>query len=225
MHELIDEIKYSKRKTLAIEVKAGGKVLLRAPIGASQARIERFVQAKSAWILSAKAKMSKIEAPQAQEYHDGATFLFLGKARPLHFVKNQKSALAFSLEEGLSLQASRQSEAQKLLITFYRQETRRLASHFINQYASKWNLDVKSLRINGAKTRWGSCSGKNSINISYRLAMTPIAAFEYVIVHELAHTVHHNHSAEFWHFLSQMLPDYDTRRGWLKQNARTLPEI
>lgn len=225
MHELIDEIKYSKRKTLAIEVKAGGKVLLRAPKGSSQARIESFIQSKTAWLLAAKAKMSKIEAPQAQEYHDGSTILFLGKAYPLHFVKNQKTALAFNFENGLGLQANRQSDAQKLLIAFYRQETRKLASHFINQYASKWNLDVKSLRINGAKTRWGSCSGKNSINISYRLAMTPIAAFEYVIVHELAHTVHHNHSAEFWHFLGQMLPDYETRRSWLKQNARTLPEI
>ncbi len=225
MHELIDEIKYSKRKTLAIEVKAGGKVLLRAPKGCSRERIERFIQEKRDWILSAKAKMSKIEAPRAQDYHDGATFLFLGKACPMHFVKNQKSALAFSFEEGLSLPASRQSDAQKLLIAFYRQESRKLASHFINQYASKWNLDVKSLKINGAKTRWGSCSGKNSINFSYRLAMTPIAAFEYVIVHELAHTLHHNHSAEFWHFLSQMLPDYEKRRAWLKQNGRFLPEI
>jgi len=225
MHELIDEIKYSKRKTLAIEVKAGGKVLLRAPKGCSRARIESFVQTKTTWILSAKAKMSKIAVPQAQEYQDGATFLFLGKAWPLHFVKNQKTALAFSFEDGLSLPASRQSDAQKLLIAFYRQETRKLASHYINQYASKWNLDVKSLKINGAKTRWGSCSGNNSINISYRLAMTPIAAFEYVIVHELAHTVHHNHSAEFWHFLGQMMPDYEKRRAWLKQNGRFLPEI
>ena len=225
MHELIDEIKYSQRKTLVIEVKAGGKVLLRAPKGCSRARIERFIQAKTAWILAAKAKMSKIEAPQSQEYQDGARFLFLGKAYPLHFVKNQKTALAFSFEEGLSMQASRQSDAQKLLIAFYRQETRKLASYFINQYASKWKLDVKTLKINSAKTRWGSCSGKNSINISYRLAMTPIAAFEYVIVHELAHTVHHNHSAEFWQFLSQMLPDFEKRRAWLKQNGRFLPEI
>ena len=225
MHELIDEIKYSKRKTIAIEVKAGGKVLLRAPKGCSRARIERFVQAKTAWLLAAKAKMSKIAAPQTQEYQDGATILFLGKAWPLHFVKNQKTAFAFSVEQGLTLQASRQSDSQKLLVAFYRQETRKLASHFINQYASKWKLDVKTLKINSAKTRWGSCSGKNSINISYRLAMTPIAAFEYVIVHELAHTVHHNHSAEFWHFLGQMLPDYESRRAWLKQNARTLPEI
>jgi len=225
MHDLIDEIKYSKRKTLAIEVKAGGKVLVRAPKGSSQVRIERFVQAKAAWILAAKAKMSKIEAPRTQEYHDGATILLFGNAYPLHFVKNQKTALAFSFDQGLSIQESRRSDAQNLLIAFYRQETRKLASHFINQYASKWNLDVKSLRISSAKTRWGSCSGKNSINISYRLAMTPMAAFEYVIVHELAHTVHHNHSAEFWHFLSQMLPDYETWRSWLKQNARSLPDL
>lgn len=225
MHELIDEIKYSKRKTLAIEVKAGGKVLVRAPKGSSQAQIERFVQAKKAWILTAKAKMGKIKAPLVQEYQEGATIIFLGKAYPLRFVKNQKKAMAFSFEEGLSIQKSRQSDAQKLLIAFYRQESRKLANHFINQYASKWNLDVTTLRINSAKTRWGSCSGKNSINISYRLAMTPITAFEYVVAHELAHTVHHNHSADFWHFLSQMMPDYEKHRAWLKQNGSFLPEI
>jgi hypothetical protein len=86
-------------------------------------------------------------------------------------------------------------------------------------------LQVKSIRITGAKRRWGSCSRQNSLNFSLRLAMVPPEALEYVVVHELAHTRHHDHSRAFWAFLEQMLPGYETQRRWLKQNGLKLPDF
>lgn len=226
MHELVDEIKYSNRKTIAIEVKPGGKVIVRAPKGTHKTAIERFVRQKSGWISQAKARMVKIDPGEVQQqYFDGAKILYRGSFWTLQFVDKVKNVLTFSTEKGFLLQRDRLDEAAKLLVNFYREETRQLASTYINHYAPKWGLTTGDVRITSAKTRWGSCSAKNGLNFSYRLAMVPLDAFEYVVVHELAHTRHHNHSPAFWHFLAQMLPDFQGRRLWLKQNGRKLPNV
>lgn len=224
MHELIDEIKYSQRRTIAIEVKPGGKVIVRAPKGTRKIAIDLFIRQKSSWITQAKARMVKIgPGGDKQQYFDGAQILYQGRFYKLQLVDRIKNGLNFSMEKGFLLQRDRLDEAAELLTEFYREETRRLAAIYIDQYASKWDLIAGSIRITSAKTRWGSCSGKNGLNFSYRLAMVPLDAFEYVVVHELAHTRHHNHSPFFWNYLAQMLPDFQKRRLWLKQNGRKLP--
>lgn len=226
MHELIDEIKYSQRKTMAIEVKPGGRVIVRAPKGTQKFAIELFVQQKSGWIAQAKARMLKVPSGDVnQQYHEGAQILYLGHLWKLQLIDKVRNGLSFSAEKGFLLQRDRLDEAADLLTNFYREETRRLASACIDRYASKWGLTVSTLRITSAKTRWGSCSAKNGLNFSYRLAMVPMDAFEYVVVHELAHTRHHNHSAAFWGFLAQMLPGFQKQRLWLKQNGRKLPNL
>lgn len=223
---MIDEIKYSKRKTIVIEVKPGGRVIVRAPKGTRKILIEQFVREKSGWITQAKARMLKTAASEVQQhYHDGAQVLYLGRLWRLTHLDQVKKRLVFKREQGFLLQRDQFDEAAELLKEFYREETRKLAGHYIDQYAPKWGLKVNSLRITSAKTRWGSCSAKNTLNFSYRLAMLPPEAFEYVVVHELAHIRHHNHSSAFWSFVAQMLPDFQKRRQWLKQNGRKLPSI
>ena len=70
--------------------------------------------------------------------------------------------------------------------------------------------------INSAKTRFGSCSGKNRLNFSCRLMFYPESAIDYVVVHELAHIKHHNHSKDFWAFVGKFMPDYKERRKLLR---------
>ena len=72
------------------------------------------------------------------------------------------------------------------------------------------------IKITGAKTRWGSCSSKNSINFSWRLVMADDEIIDYVIVHELAHIKELNHSPRFWAVVEGTLPDYKSRRSRLK---------
>ena len=226
MHALVDEIIFSKRKTIAIEVKPGGRVIVRAPQGTRKANIEQFVHEKSTWIQQAKARLAAVPAENPkQQFHHGADVLYLGKAwRLLHTLKGKKG-LVFDPRQGFLLQEDRLEDAPGFLKAFYREETRRLAKVYIEKHAGKWGLKPSSVRVTSAMTRWGSCSGKNGLNFSYRLAMLPREAIEYVVVHELAHIRHHNHSAAFWNYLGQMLPDYQQRRQWLKQNGRKLPQV
>ena len=86
-----------------------------------------------------------------------------------------------------------------------------------SRYAELMNVSYKSVKITSAQKRFGSCSGKNNICFSYILMQYPIEAVEYVVVHELAHTVHHNHSREFYSLIERYLPDYKQRERLLKK--------
>jgi len=83
-------------------------------------------------------------------------------------------------------------------------------------------FQVGSVRITSAKTRWGSCSGKNNLNFTYRLSMAPLSAVEYVVVHELMHTRIKNHSPQFWHAVEAVLPHWKKERVWLRKNGLKL---
>ena len=87
-------------------------------------------------------------------------------------------------------------------------------------YADVMNVKPTDVKINSAKTRWGSCSGKNSINFSWKLIMADEKTVDYVVVHELAHTIEHNHSKKFWVIVGKYIPDYEM----CKQNLKKLQE-
>ncbi len=77
-------------------------------------------------------------------------------------------------------------------------------------------LKPSAVHITSAKTRFGSCSGKNSVNFSWRLMQYPDSAIDYVVLHELAHIKHHNHSKEFYSLIARYMPDYKDRKKLLK---------
>lgn len=83
-------------------------------------------------------------------------------------------------------------------------------------YSEVMGLYPTAVKITSAKTRFGSCSGKDSICFSYRLMAYPIEAVDYVIVHELAHIKHKNHSKAFYELIETVMPDYRERNKLLK---------
>lgn len=220
-----DEIIYSKRKRLAISVLPGGKVVVRAPLKTRASAIQDFINANQIWIASAKSKMSAIPEPTVYRFSEGEAIWYLGKTYPLHFVPKATAGLVFESDKYFLIQTDQQDKAAALLSAFYRYQTRRLTAGFIEQYAQLTGLRPSAVRVNSARTRWGSCSAKNSLNFSFRLAMVPIDCVEYIVVHELAHIRHHNHSAAYWALVAKLLPDFKTRRAWLKRNGLSLPNI
>ena len=85
------------------------------------------------------------------------------------------------------------------------------------ELAEQTGLTPAGVRVTGAKTRWGSCSGKNRICLSWRLMENPKEVVDYVIIHELCHTVCHDHSKRFWALVESFLPDYRRLRRKLKE--------
>ena len=102
----------------------------------------------------------------------------------------------------------------------YRQIARQTLQSRVEHFAPKLGVQPASLRINGAKGRWGSCSGKNRLNFSWRLMLAPEHCIDYVVVHELCHILHHDHSAAFWQEVERVVPDWRSCRQQLVQTAR-----
>lgn len=216
---------FSKRKRLAISVLPGGKVVVRAPLRTSKAMIERFVNASQDWIEKAKTRMARLPLPGEVAMREGEMIWYLGKTYPLHLAPKVKGGLVFEPDKYFLLQSDQQSRGKQLLKALYRSETRRLASLMVEYYAARSGLKPTSVRINSARTRWGSCSMKGGVNFSLRLAMVPISCMEYIVVHELAHLRQHNHSSAFWELVGSILPGYQKERQWLKQFGLSLPLI
>ncbi len=226
MIEGVDEIIFSKRKRITLTVQPGGKTVLRAPLRAKEGTLRAFVEAQADWITRAQRRMASLPLPpKPYRFEEGEEILYMGARYPLHLVEKQKSGLTFKEGLGFCLAKGRQADGAKLLENFMRAETRRLCQAYLSHYAALKGFKPGALRINNAKTRWGSCSARNSLNFSLRLAMVPLACLEYVVVHELCHTQYHNHGAAFWGLVEEVLPAYKTPRAWLKKYGGTLPPI
>lgn len=79
-----------------------------------------------------------------------------------------------------------------------------------------------SVTIRDQKTRWGSCSSRGTLSFNYRLIFAPPEVLDYVVVHELCHLTHMNHSKEFWNKVGSVMPDYNAHRKWLKAHGGEL---
>ena len=107
-------------------------------------------------------------------------------------------------------------------INTYKQEARKGFEKTASEYAKKLKLPYKKLRLSGASKRWGSCSSKGNINLNWKLYFTSKEIQEYVIVHELMHLRHMNHSKRFWKAVAEVIPDYKKRIKELKQQEYLL---
>ncbi len=86
----------------------------------------------------------------------------------------------------------------------------------VEYFSAKTGLNPSAVKITSAKTRFGSCSEKNAISFSYILMRYPDDVIDYVVLHEIAHIKHHNHSKAFWEYIESFMPDYRERRKKLK---------
>ncbi len=82
--------------------------------------------------------------------------------------------------------------------------------------------DYERITIRDQKTRWGSCSSKGTLSFNWRLMLAPPAVLDYVVVHELCHLTHMDHSPAFWQAVANVCPDYREKRRWLKEHGDEL---
>jgi predicted metal-dependent hydrolase len=210
-----DEIIRSNRKTLSICIDPFGRLIVRAPKRCGQERIFAFLRQKEDWILRKKSERNGAGIRLPDENLDGYALPILGKEYRLHLCEVKK--VSFS-EQGNILYLP-QVESEKKLVAWLKKQSKELFLNLTCEYAEKMQTSFKSVGVTSAKRRWGSCSFDNSLHFSFRLLFAPMEIVEYVIVHELAHTKHKNHSPRFWVEVEKYEPNYKEKRKWLKAHA------
>ena len=86
----------------------------------------------------------------------------------------------------------------------------------LKQKANLIQKKISKISFKDTKSRWGSCTSNRSIMINWRLIMAPPSVYKYVLIHELSHLVHMNHSSKFWKLVWELHPNYLNDKKWLK---------
>lgn len=213
----IDQLIRSKRKTVSLIITKEAKLQVRAPLRLPLNEINKIVNEKSEWIIKYKnIAIKKLEQAQILLDKTKGQILFLGKPYKITPNENIKTIL---LEDKKMLIPVKWHGNYEFLENWYKKQAAFILHKRIDEISRHIGISFQGFRITGARKRWGSCNSKNHINLSWRLVMAEYNAIDYVIIHELCHVVHKNHSSAFWDFLSGFMPDYKIWRKWLKDNS------
>ena len=218
-----DKLNYTltrqKRKTIALYIRDDGPEV-RAPLKMAQADIDRFVEQKRGWAESKLAQLAeKREQKVAFAVNYGSRVPYRGREWIVGGVTGCKVFFdnAFCVPVRLT-----PDQVKHGCVRIYRLLARRDLTEKVREYAAKMGVEPTNVKINGAKTRWGSFSAKKSMNFSWRLMMADDDVINYVVVHELAHLKEMNHSPRFWAVVADILPDYKQRQARLKTLQKRL---
>lgn len=222
--------KYGKRKTLEIKIDAAANIIVSVPLGYPKKSIDEFVRSREDWIIrsvkSIRERKRQIEK-NSNSIKNGGHLCILGKRRRIRveMLKDQEHEECVRVEDAKVVIRSF-SRAQKVLKshveTHLREMARRVIAERIGVYEKHIPVKHNMVRIKNQKTRWGSCSSKKNLNFNFRIIMAPIEIVDYIVVHELCHLVHMNHSKDFWRLVGSIIPDYEERKKWLRENGPTL---
>ncbi len=211
----------SHRKTIGLQITNDARLIVRAPHFTPEDLIHKLILRKESWI---KAKQDYFKQRQnkilPRKFLPGEEFLFLGQNYPLLAVENLPKAVV--LDRALMISQAVLGDVREHLECWYKARALEHITQRVEYYAQISGLKYQKVRVNGAKTRWGSCGHKNSLNFSWRLIMAPPKVVDYVIIHELMHLKQKNHSHKFWAEVALIMPDYIQDERWLKHNSHLL---
>lgn len=227
------ELRYSRRaKHLRLIVKSSGVELV-APCGISEAEALQFLhrhrdwaECKSAELRSRAAGLGQI---QPQRLETGTTVPFQGREVPLvigEATGRRRTRIDFDGRFLITIPPSSPAQAEQhartALFAWIKEWLYGEAARIAACHAERFGLHPREIRIKRMKSRWGSCGPRNDINLNWLLALAPPTVLEYVVVHELCHIRHRDHSSCFWELVARHLPDWPQERLWLKGNGAEL---
>lgn len=108
------------------------------------------------------------------------------------------------------------------LIRRYKRNARRKFTEKTESYVKVVGVEPKSTSIKSFKSRWGSCSPEGDLDFNWVVVMAPNRIVDYIVIYELCHLLHHDHSPKFWKEVERVMPDYQERKEWLKVNGHKL---
>jgi len=206
--------KQARRLILRVDdVNDGALVTL--PPYVSKAEARRFVEERADWLVRRLGKR-----PARTPFEDGAVIPVFGEDRTIRHV-DEKRRPVVCLDDVLEV-SGRPEYLQRRVADWLKAEARRQIEPRALEMAAAVGRKVRRITIRDTRSRWGSCAVDGSLNFSFRLVMAPLWVLEYVVAHEVAHLVEHNHSQAFWDTVARINTDADRGRAWLGTHGAAL---
>ncbi|MGN0143600.1 MAG: M48 family metallopeptidase [Clostridium sp.] len=225
-----------KRKSICIKVDTDSRVTVITPLRMPDEKIIDIVMKKASWISEKQKQMSRADSRKIiRKFEDGSTFMYLGNEYPLHIVygteyKGTRAVLGKKTLKSpyddthfiIYTNTQDEDEMRKALEKWYREQTKEIVLKKIKLYENFFKDKVSEVRVKEQKRRWASCTGKNAILFNWRCSMAREDVIEYIVLHEMCHFVHRNHSKDFWNLVEEIMPDYKEKHEYLKANGMNM---
>ena len=206
------QLEYSNRKSLGITVKPDLSVLVKAPIDTSLEKVKEKLRKKAPWIIRQQSFFLYFHPKTpARKYISGETHLYLGRQYRLKVIFNNLESVKLK-GKYIEANVTEKTKVKQLVYDWYlhnaKSKFRTIAQPLIDNF-KKYNIEPSSIVLRDMPTRWGSCTPKGKIILNPELIKAPKGCIEYVIIHELCHLVHHDHTQKFIDLQTKEMKDWE----------------
>ena len=214
----------SQRTTVAVTVAPGEGVVLVAPPETTVPRLDHVVRQKASWIVDRLRHVGEVEAEAVEkEFISGETFSYLGRNYRLQVearvhptpTKLDRGWLRVQVPKGI-VGEDRLTHVRKALEAWYLERAQQRITERVEHWANKTGLVPKSIIVKNQSKRWGSCDAYGNLRFNWRIVQAPMSLLDYVVVHELAHLQHKDHTKAYWALVGKMMPRYESARDSLR---------
>lgn len=211
---------HPRAKRLTMRLNKKGEIVITTPKWTPKKLIEKFVRSNHDWITTQQKNLAK-----RKNFADNPNSILIFGKKYKKLKKKIESASKITIRENnfeirlLDSLKKTQTKEQKLIDDFLKNTAEKYIIPRTHQLAKKMKISFKRISLRQQSTRWGSCSSKGNLNFNWRLAHFAPKIIDYVIVHELAHRTHMDHSKDFWRLVEKHNPEFRLHRGWLKRNG------
>ncbi len=221
-------LEFARRRTMSIVVQPDLRVVVKAPILAPLREVLEVVQKRGLWIVKHLELMEKSPRAliSAKNWADGEAIYFLGKKFTLRLRAGSKRAVDVHDDEifATAPQLPDAALAERMVETWYLAQAKLIFAERLKKYAYVPQMEsvqaVKELRVKRLRRRWGSCSSTGNILLNTHLIKAPMECIDYVIIHELCHLKHMNHSKNYYATLAKYCPDWKLLKIKLEAAAK-----
>ncbi|MGR5412854.1 M48 family metallopeptidase [Vibrio astriarenae] len=214
----------SRRKTVALNVD-GEQVTLVAPRKLPLERIEQVVADKHRWIIEKLAHAALATSSSSNQFVSGEAYPYLGRNYRLKVLTGDLAPTKLVngyITVTVPDPSTQTHYVRRALVNWYKRHADKKIREKVTRYESLVGVETGVVRTKEFKSRWGSCTPYGDLEFNWVIVMAPNRVVDYVVVHELCHLLHHDHSPQFWKEVERVMPDYKDHREWLKQNGHGL---
>lgn len=243
----LEFLRRRRQKHIHLRVHRTGKILLTAGYRTPNSAIHHFLVGRERWLCDTLERLAQEERRWADWFlGSGGKVLFLGRefkicveavapgGRPRVVTRGAdlvvyeagpvlgKGAVANSEGPPQEVLAAR---VRRQILSFFAQQAKLVLRHRVNIFASQLGVAPQRLRFSAQRSRWGSCSATGTISLNWGLALAPLAVIDYVVIHELAHLKHLNHSRKFWALVGEACPHFKDAKVWLRAHGSLIERL
>lgn len=205
-------LEYSSRKSLGITVTPEMKVLVKAPVNTTIEKVKEKIRKKAPWIIKQQSFFLSFQPKTpARKFISGETHLYLGRQYRLKLVPGKIESVKLK-GKFLEVTTNEKARAKQLVGDWYLQNAKlkfhSIARPLIEKFR-KYKVEPTSIVFRDMPTRWGSCTPKGKIILNPELIKAPKGCIEYVIIHELCHLIHHDHTQKFIDLQTKEMKDWE----------------